>query len=92
MVDEGKLAEVLAEFARTLITDFSIQRILDRFVERVVEVLPVTAAGVTLLSAERGSRYVAASNGQALRFEQLQDEPRGGSVPGGVRVGGVGRP
>lgn len=78
MVDEGKLAEVLAEFARTLVTDFSIQSILDHVVERVVEVLPVSAAGVTLISADMGPRYVAASDGQALRCEQLQDDLREG--------------
>lgn len=78
MVDEGKLADVLAEFARTLTTDYSIQSILDRFVARVVEVLPVSAAGITLIAADTGPRYVAASDGQALRFEQLQDDLREG--------------
>lgn len=78
MVDEGKLAEVLAEFARTLTSDYSIQGILNRFVARVVEVLPVSAAGITLISAEAGPRYIAASKWQALQFEQLQDDLREG--------------
>ena len=43
------LAEVLSEFARTMVTDFPIQRILDHLVKRIVDVLPVTAAGVTLI-------------------------------------------
>ena len=74
MVEEDKLSAVLSEFARTLITDFPIQGILDRLVERIVEVLPVTAAGVTLISAGRAPRYIAASDDSALRFEQLQTE------------------
>jgi GAF domain-containing protein len=55
-----------------MITDFPIQRILDRLVERIVEVLPVTGAGVTLISPGVPPRYVAASSDEALRFETLQ--------------------
>ena len=50
MVNEEKLSAVLSEFARTLITDFPIQGILDHLVERIVDVLPVTSAGVTVMS------------------------------------------
>ncbi len=74
MVHEGKLTAVLSEFARTLITDFSIQGILDRLVARIVEILPVTAAGVTLISDGTHPHYIAASNDVALRYEQLQSE------------------
>ena len=74
MVEEEVLSAVLSEFARTLVTDFPIQGILDHLVERIVEVLPVTAAGVTLISAGRRPRYIAASDDSALRFEQLQTE------------------
>ena len=55
-------------------TDFAIQDILDHLVKRIVGVLPVTAAGVTLISPGADPRYIAASNGSALRFEQLQSE------------------
>jgi diguanylate cyclase (GGDEF)-like protein len=37
------LSDVLSEFARTMITDFPIQGILDHLVKRIVEILPVTA-------------------------------------------------
>jgi diguanylate cyclase (GGDEF)-like protein len=74
VVHEDKLSAVLSEFARTLITDFPIQGILDHLVERVTEILPVTAAGVTLIAEGMAPRYVAASNEFALRFEQLQSE------------------
>lgn len=71
-VREETLALVLGEFARTLITDSPIQGILDHFVKRIVEVLPISSAGVTLISAGVAPHYVAASDAAALRFEQLQ--------------------
>ena len=69
-----QLSDVLSEFARTMVTDFPIQGILDHLVERIVEILPVSSAGVTLISAHAEPRYIAASDGAALRFEELQTE------------------
>jgi diguanylate cyclase (GGDEF)-like protein len=74
VVNDEKLSAVLSEFARTLVTDFPIQGILDQLVERIVEVLPVTSAGVTLISAGMAPRYVAASDESAMRYERLQAE------------------
>lgn len=71
---ETRLSDVLSEFARTVVTDFPIQAILDHLVGRIVEVLPISAAGVTLISPGVSPRYVAASNASALRYEQLQSE------------------
>jgi diguanylate cyclase (GGDEF)-like protein len=68
------LSDVLSEFARTMLTDFPVQGILDRLVKRIVDVMPVTGAGVTLISAELDPRYIAASTEAALRFEELQSE------------------
>ena len=45
-----ELSDVLSEFARTMVTDFPIQGILDHLVKRIVEIMPITAAGVTLIS------------------------------------------
>ncbi len=72
-VEQG-LSKVLSEFARTLVTDFPIQAILDHLVERIVDVLPIDAAGVTLISPGVNPRYLSASDERALRFEQLQTE------------------
>src|ERR1700736_444867 len=74
MPSEQQLSEVLSEFARTMVTDFPIQGILDHLVQRMVDLLPITAAGVTLISPGMDPRYVAASDESALRFEQLQTE------------------
>ncbi len=68
------LAGVLSEFARTMVTNFPIQRILDHLVRRIAEILPVTAAGVTLIAPGLEPRYVAASDRSALRYEKLQTE------------------
>ena len=69
---DDSLVLVLRDFARTLLTDFPIQKILDHLVERIVAILPVSAAGVTVIEPGLRPRYVAASDEDALRFEQLQ--------------------
>jgi diguanylate cyclase (GGDEF)-like protein len=71
---ERRLSDVLSEFARTLVTDFPIQSILDHLVLRIVDVLPISAAGVTLIAPGSNPRFIAASDEAALRFEQLQSE------------------
>ena len=76
MADEknDQLAAVLVEFARTMITDFSIQGILDRLVESIVDMLAISCAGVTIIEAGAAPRYIAASDAAALEFEKLQTE------------------
>jgi len=70
-----QLADVLTEFARTMVTDFPIQAILDQLVKRIVEIMPVSGAGVTLIDGDdEVPRYLAASNGAALDFERLQTD------------------
>src|SRR3984893_19166723 len=84
---DRQLADLLSEFARTLVTDFPIQAILDHLVVRIVDVLPITAAGVTLISPGVDPRYVAASDESALRFEQLQTELGEGPCVAAYRTG-----
>lgn len=74
MIAEDKLSSLLSEFARTLLTDFPIEAILDRLVEGIVEVLPISAAGVSLIAPGVAPQYVAASNPDALVFEKLQSQ------------------
>lgn len=73
-MNEARLSEVLSEFARTLATNFPIQGILDHLVHRIVDVLPIHAAGVTLISPSNHPRFIAASDESALRYETLQSE------------------
>jgi diguanylate cyclase (GGDEF)-like protein len=69
---DRQLSEILSEFARTMLTDFPIQRILEELVRRIVELMEITGAGVTLISDTTSPHYVAASDGAALKFEELQ--------------------
>src|SRR6476619_1211837 len=74
MASDRDLSSVLSEFARTLVTDFPIQGILDHLVERIVQIMPITGAGVTLIAEGSAPRYVAASSSSALTFEKLQTD------------------
>lgn len=74
MVEDEQLASVLIDFASTMATAFPIQSILDRLVQRIVEMMPITAAGVTLISSGAAPHYIAASNESALKFEHLQTD------------------
>lgn len=71
-IAERQLSAVLSDFARTMLTDFPIQGILDQLVRRIVEIMPITGAGVTLISETTSPHYVAASDVAAMRFEDLQ--------------------
>jgi diguanylate cyclase (GGDEF)-like protein len=68
------LSGLLSEFARIMVAEFSIQAILDHLVQQIVDVLPITAAGVSLIDPKLEPRYVAASNDSAMHFEGLQTE------------------
>jgi diguanylate cyclase (GGDEF)-like protein len=74
MGSEDRLSDVLSEFARTMVTDFPIQSILDQLVDRIVDVLPITSAGVTLIAPGRDPHFIAASDEDALQYEKLQTE------------------
>src|ERR1700728_87535 len=87
MASERQLSLVLSEFAQTMVTDFPIQGILERLVGKIVEMLPITGAGVTLISPATDPQYVAASDEDALRFEQLQTELGEGPCLAAYRTG-----
>jgi serine phosphatase RsbU (regulator of sigma subunit) len=87
VVDEQRLASVLVEFARTLTSDFSIQRILDHLVDRVVEVIPVDGAGVLLMESDTEHHFVAASDDVILGVETLQMELQEGPCIQAYRTG-----
>ena len=74
MNSDEQLSDVLSEFARTLATDFPIQGILDHLANRIVDIMPIDAAGVTLISETNHPRYIASSNDAGMRFETLQSE------------------
>jgi len=87
MTTERQLSKVLSEFARTMVTNFPIQGILDHLVQQTVDILPITAAGVTLITPGTQPHYVAASDDSALRFEKLQTELDEGPCLASFRTG-----
>jgi diguanylate cyclase (GGDEF)-like protein len=74
MASSRQLSNTLSELARTMVVDSPIQGILEQLVSRIVEILPIGAAGITLAPATSGPGYVAGSDESALRYEQLQAE------------------
>ncbi len=87
MRSDGQLTQVLVEFAHTLGTDFSVQTILDRFVHQVLDVVPVTAAGVMVMGEGDELHFVAASNQQIQQIEVLQNELAEGPCLEAYRTG-----
>lgn len=71
---KSQMSDVLTEFAMTLVADVPDTGILDHLVQRIVDMLPVTSAGVTLIGEGNDPRYVSASDESALRYETLQTE------------------
>ena len=86
-MDQHRLSAVLVQFARTLVTNFSIQDILDRLVEHMLEVVPVTGAGVLVLDPKSDEHFVAASDKLILRIESLQLELQEGPCIAGYETG-----
>lgn len=74
MGDEDGLSSVLSELAGTLGTALPAQGLLDHLVSRIVTILPVDAAGVSLISLTTHPRLIAGSDESATRYEHLQTE------------------
>ena len=72
LTSDDRLSVVLSEFARTLATGFPIQGILDHLVRRIVDILPIDAAGVSLVSPTTHPQFIAGSDATATRYENLQ--------------------
>lgn len=74
MVDAERLNELLKTFARTLVTDYSIEEMLDGLCREIVEILGCTGAGVMLEDEGGDLRFVAASDELVRSIEALQIE------------------
>jgi diguanylate cyclase (GGDEF)-like protein len=86
-VTDRQLSEILSDFARTMLTDFPIQRILEELVLRIVDLMEITGAGVTLISDTSRPHFVAASDDAALAYEELQTAHREGPCVTAYRSG-----
>ena len=72
MASDRHLADLLGDFVRTIAGDFPLEAVLAHLTERVLDVVPVTGAGVTLISAGVNPHTLAASDDRARHFEELQ--------------------
>ena len=86
---DRQLADLLGDFARTLGTDFPIHSILDHLVARIVSVLPISAAGITLVLTDAGRGHVSASDSSALHFADLETGVGEGPGLAASRTGNV---
>jgi len=81
---DQRLAQVLVEFAHTLGTHFSIQRILDHLVLSIIDILPVTGAGVMLMGERQALHFIAASAEKVMAIERAAEQAGRGALPGGL--------
>lgn len=72
MVDQQALLQVLAKFARLLVTDYDTGRALDELCMESIDVLGVTGAGVMLRDLAGDLRFAAASDDIIQQVEVLQ--------------------
>jgi diguanylate cyclase (GGDEF)-like protein len=86
---DRQLSDLLSEFARTLVTNFPIQSILDHLVVRIAEVLPISSAAASLISEAGESRGIASSDESAYGFVNLQSELGQGPCLDAHRTGEV---
>jgi transcriptional regulator with GAF, ATPase, and Fis domain len=87
MVDQELLAEVLADFARNLVRGYQVTDILYTLCDSVVDVLPITGAGVMLEDADGSLRFVAATDEVVREIETLQIELGEGPCLAAYRTG-----
>jgi diguanylate cyclase (GGDEF)-like protein len=73
-MNERQLLEILVGFATTLTAEFSIQDVLDHLVTQVVDLLPVTGAGVLLMDGTADHHVISATDEALRRIEGLQVE------------------
>lgn len=80
MAADQKLSDILVEFARTMVTDFSVQAILDHLVARILDIVPATGAAASMDAANLGNGYSAISDISVSLFQSVQsgfiDTPR----------------
>ena len=72
--DHGKLLAVLRDFACAVSGGVSVQQTLDRLLAHIIEILPVTSAGIAVVAGGSNPTFTATSGDQALQYESLQTE------------------
>lgn len=83
MVDQELLMDTLAEFARSLARGFAVSDVLDDLTRRVITVLEVDGAGVSLRAEDAGEgaqrlRYVTSLDQRTDTLERVQEREQVG--------------
>ncbi|MBY5163190.1 GAF and ANTAR domain-containing protein [Salsipaludibacter albus] len=73
MVDDGALLETFEDFATGLVNPFDVDEVLHTLIERVVEVVGVDGAGVSLAREDQLLGFVAATDPVVAEVEEHQD-------------------
>ena len=74
MAHSQDISDVLVEFARTLVREHDVERVLSRFMNRVVDVLDVWGAGVSLADETGRLRFVLATDEVLSTLQALEDD------------------
>lgn len=77
-IDNTRLLEALRGFVSRLVTDYDLTRVLDHLAHTVVDVLPVTGAGVAVADEGGHLQFIVATDESVREVEELQDEVREG--------------
>jgi signal transduction protein with GAF and PtsI domain len=68
-----RLAEVLAEFTRTIVNPFDPDELLDQLIRHTLSVLEAGAAGLMLADTHGDLQFAAASGQKAAQMEKVQE-------------------
>src|SRR4051812_31122208 len=74
MANQDPLFDALAEFARTLVGRYEVADVLHQLTDRVVPVLGIDGAGVSLSDEQKALRFVTASTDALNTIERTQEE------------------
>jgi GAF domain-containing protein len=87
MTREALLARTVVELADTLVDDFDIIDLLTTLIDRCMEILDISAAGIMLVTAERELRLITSSS-EAMRLVELFElQSEEGPCPDCYRTG-----
>src|SRR5206468_3124549 len=87
MAREPMLARTFVELADTLVDDFDVVELLTLLVDRCVEILDVSAAGLMLVAPEGDLRVVASSSEEMRVAELFELQSEEGPCPDCYRTG-----
>lgn len=89
MVDQRLLHRMLSEFARTLVQRYAVGDVLYELSERVLAVVGIEGAGVSLADSAGHMRFATAINEASAGLEQAQEQSQRGPCIDAFQTGAV---